>query len=281
MRRVIRRSGVLVVLLLPLAGCLDWLDVVEYTGPERGPSPPVVTPPTRAPLCGVQNLAAVVVQACAQERGLCEQWQECGVPQSFEDCVLGRETRCREQARFALEAGSCFLPQAFTENSANGCYESWQQLQGACLLPTLELLTVAAELCQLEWTPGTIGEGETCTYATAGCAAPDVPDQRSSCSYATSTDIAGGVCTWVPDLERGAPCDPGGFDYCNRIDGCLSSGVCGQRHELGASCAADNDCASNLCASGSCTDPEGFSCAERSCPILWSCEDERCTRVVR
>jgi hypothetical protein len=64
--------------------------------PELGPSPPVLLPPQREVLCGVQNLAAVVELACAQERGLCQQWTECSsVARPFDDCLAERETLCR------------------------------------------------------------------------------------------------------------------------------------------------------------------------------------------
>ncbi|MEY4544680.1 MAG: hypothetical protein RL685_875 [Pseudomonadota bacterium] len=91
----------------------------------------------------------------------------------------------------------------------------------------------------------------------------------------------GGLCLWHLDLPRGAACDPEQGAYCNGSDGCLSSGICDQRRELGEACEVDNDCASLLCAEGVCTDPHGFSCAERICPSLWSCVDERCARTPR
>ena len=129
--------------------------------------------------------------------------------------------------------------------------------------------------------PGNIPEGGACLYGAFGCAAPDRPGVRAICAFESSFDVGGGACLWTVDVPRGAACDPEESDYCNRTDGCLSSGICAQRGALGASCAVDNDCASLLCAEGVCTDPEGFSCAERSCPPLWSCQEERCGRIER
>jgi hypothetical protein len=142
-------------------------------------------------------------------------------------------------------------------------------------------LTVSYEPCVLEWTPGNLPEGGACLYGASGCAAPDRPDLRSFCAFETSFEVGGGACLWTVDVPRGAACDPAEADYCNRTDGCLSSGICDQRRALGEGCEVDNDCASLLCAEGVCTDPEGFSCAERSCPSLWMCQDERCTRIER
>jgi len=282
MRKGIRRNGVWLLMVLPLASCLDWIDVEDYVRPEPVPSPLVVVEPASGPLCGEASLAEVVALYCAQERELCQQWAECStVFTPAEQCVAERESLCVERARYALAAGACLLPQAFAANSQNGCHESWLQALGACVLPTLQQVTAVAQLCQDEWTPGLIAKGDVCSYGVPGCAAPDSPDLRSACYYETSTGIDGGVCTWVPDLPRGAPCDADAGDYCNLTDGCLSSGVCGPRYQLGEGCAADNDCANGLCASGVCTDPEGFSCAERSCPISWTCQDSRCTRITR
>jgi hypothetical protein len=219
--------------------------------------------------------------ACAKERGLCEQWAECAISTPVEECVVEREQECAERALVALQSGACFLPQIAATNAENGCHENWQSTLGACLLSTLEELTLAFEPCLDEWTSGNIPEGGACMYGVAGCARADVPEREARCDYTSSFEPGGGLCRWHLDLPRGAACDPEQGAYCNGSDGCLSSGICDQRRELGEACEVDNDCASLLCAEGVCTDPHGFSCAERTCPSLWSCVDERCARVAR
>jgi hypothetical protein len=287
MPRGIRRVGALLVCALPLAGCLDLWDVADHLqpGPESGTSEPVEDPAGSAPLavlCGLDRFDEVVAIACAQERGVCEQQAKCaGVSTSFEDCLGEGEARCAQRAQFALESGACFAPQLAAANAESGCYEGVRQTQGGCLLPTLEELTVLLEPCVDEWTPGNIPEGGACLYGAFGCAAADRPGVRSICAFESSFDVGGGSCLWTVDVPRGAACDPEESAYCNRTDGCLSSGICAERGALGASCEVDNDCSSLLCSEGVCTDPEGFSCAERSCPSLWSCQDERCGRVQR
>src|SRR5262245_33732610 len=119
MQRGIRRVAGLLVFVLPLAGCLDWLDIAD----ELGPKPPSGTPepgPAEGPsgtapltaLCGLDSFAEVLAAACAQERGICEQLAQCAsVATPFEDCVVERESVCAQRAQFALESGACFLPQ--------------------------------------------------------------------------------------------------------------------------------------------------------------------------
>jgi len=293
MRRSIRRGAALLVSVLPLAGCLDGLGVADELRPRPGSGSsepgdgdpgPSEDPGGSAPLtawCGVERLAEVVAVACAPERAVCEQLAKCSSGASFEDCLAEGEARCAQRAQFALESGSCFVPQLAAANAENGCHDGIRQGQGGCVLPTLEELTVLYAPCLDEWSPGNIPEGGACLYGAFGCAAPDRPGVRAVCAFESSFDVGGGACLWTVDVPRGAACDPGESDYCNRTDGCLSSGICAPRGALGASCAVDNDCASLLCAEGVCTDPEGFSCAERSCPPLWSCQEERCGRVER
>lgn len=286
MRKRVRRSGVVLACLLPLAGCLDWSNADDYVRPGTGSGPSEPSQPAGpapgAELCGLENLAAVVELACSLEAGLCASWSQCdGVFTPFESCVAERTGACQERVLFGLQAGACFLPQVFAANDAGGCHATWQQTQGSCVAPIMEELTATSELCQQEWTPGAIPEGGACLYGAPGCAAPDAPELFGSCAYESSFEPGGGSCRWFPDLPRGASCDPEASDYCNRSDACLSSGICDQRRALGADCAVDNDCASLLCADGVCTDPEGFSCAERSCPVSWSCVDERCARRER
>jgi hypothetical protein len=283
MRKRIGRGGALTVcLLLPLTGCLEWLEVHDYVDErsESGRSPTGSAPMTA--LCGADSFAAVVELACTQERGLCERWAQCaGIFTPLEDCVAEREAKCQQRVQFALQAGSCFLPRASAANAENGCYDSWQQTQGACVVPVMEELTVALAPCEDEWSPGAIPEGGACLYGASGCAAPDAPQLYASCAFESSFEPGGGACRWLPDLPRGATCERGASDYCNGSDACLSSGICDQRRALGDGCELDNDCASLLCAAGICTDPEGFSCVERSCPVLWSCEEQVCTRRQR
>jgi hypothetical protein len=294
MRRGIRGVAALLVSVLPLAGCLDWLDVVDQVRPkpQSGMSEPVqgLPGPTEDPggsapltaLCGMDRFAEEVAVACAQERGVCEQRAECAsIAASFEDCLVERDTTCAQRAQFSLESGSCFVPQWAAANAENGCYDGYRQTLGACLLPTLEEVTVLHGPCVDEWSPGDIEEGGACLYGAFGCAAADRPGLRSICAYESSFEVGGGSCLWTVNVPRGAACDPGESAYCNRTDGCLSSGICAERGALGANCEVDNDCASLLCAERVCTDPEGFSCAERSCPPLWSCQDDSCRRAVR
>lgn len=286
MRNGLRRSGVVLACLLPLAGCLDWSDVDDYLPSSTGaaPSEPQPAPPTQpAELCGLANLAEVVALDCADELTSCELWEVCpNVSTPLEQCLAERQELCELRVRYALQAGACYRPEVNAANQENGCYESWRRYYGACTLPTLEELAWVAELCEDEWTPGRLLEGESCTYGAAGCAAPDSAALASSCFYETSaTELDGGVCTWRPELPRGAECDPVALEYCNGTDACLSTGVCGRRRELGESCEQNNDCSSRLCAAGVCTDPEGTSCAEGSCPISWTCIDQRCTRQLR
>jgi len=294
MKKRIRQSGALMISLLPLAGCLSWLDVADEIDGHAPASdaPPVYGPPQgvtgasgSAPLsalCGEDRFADVVESACAQERGLCEQWAECAsVSTPLDDCIAEREAACQQRVLVALQGGACFLPQISAINDNNGCHDAWQRTQGSCLIPTMQELIVMSERCRDEWGPGQIPEGGACMYGAAGCAETDELGRRIICAMETSFEPGGGVCRSIVDVSRGAACDPDESDFCNRLDGCLSSGICDQRRALGDACAADNDCASLLCADGVCTDPEGFSCAERSCPVLWSCEEQRCTRRSR
>jgi hypothetical protein len=283
MRKAIRRSAVLMFLFLPLAGCLDWIDVDDHVRPEDG-SPRTTTPPppVSVALCGVENFAAVIELACARERGLCQRWAQCPeVSTPTEECVVERESECQKRVRFGLESGACFRTDIHGANVERGCYGAFLDVLGMCVLPTLEELTVLSDVCEDDWTPGAIPQGGACFQGAPGCAAAESPDRYHSCLFDPSFEVGGGVCGSVANAPRGAACDAAAGGYCNNSDGCLSSGVCAPRHALGESCAVDNDCASRLCAAGVCTDPEGFSCVERSCPQLWSCEDQRCTRITR
>src|SRR6185436_14260419 len=104
MRKGIRRRGAWLVTLLPLAGCLDWIDLEDYVRPGLAPSPPASVQPVSGPLCGVERLADVVELYCAKERAFCEQWAECpDVFTPLEDCLAERGPLCVERARYALQ----------------------------------------------------------------------------------------------------------------------------------------------------------------------------------
>ena len=115
MRRSIRWGAALLVSVLPLAGCLDWLGVEDELRPRPGsgssepgagdPGEDAGGPPSLTAWCGVERLAEVVAVACAPERAVCEQLAECSSGASFEDCLAEGESRCAQRAQFALRRG--------------------------------------------------------------------------------------------------------------------------------------------------------------------------------
>ena len=82
MRRGIRWGAALLVSVLPLAGCLDWLGVEDELRPRPGsgssepgagdPGEDAGGPPSLTAWCGVERFAEVVAVACAPERAVCE-----------------------------------------------------------------------------------------------------------------------------------------------------------------------------------------------------------------